>query len=456
MMKTLPSFHYSLDDDGTAVTIPGSRGFVPPPILLQRSPPSYGETSTSRQVANLDGHVQSEDQGVRPKSSLLPVAGLSSEEGYKSQLSSSAFDEFIIEGYEHVTYETTLIKPPPPEPISGDGDSSSRRGNAAVPNIDDLTARDAVLSYVSQNRCWGLACAREMTIMDITASSAFHYNLETCTEKRTAVWIHEPYTGQVIDSADRGPSPKPWDVLVVPPNPYREGQIVVEVPHSARVVNCYDCSTMGRRRCWSCFGNGEIQCNACNGTGKILEQESGGASEAQRANAPVIPKACYQCGGGGKRRCVVCLGPGQLPCKTCLARGQLKLSLQLTVSWRLYKSDRIVERTAVPELLIRSVQGRVAFDEEKAAVWPINFFPDEAVNHASRELLDEHRARLSSEKTIAQRQSVRMVPVHQVAYVWRNYRGFFYIYGYDNLVHFPDYPQKACCGLSELLSCSIQ
>lgn len=61
-----------------------------------------------------------------------------------------------------------------------------------------------------------------------------------------------------------------------------------------------------------------------------------------------------------------------------------------------------MERTAVPELLIRSVQGRVAFDEEKAAVWPINFFPDEAVNHASRELLDEHRARLSSEKTIAQ------------------------------------------------------
>ena len=56
----------------------------------------------------------------------------------------------------------------------------------------------------------------------------------------------------------------------------------------------------------------------------------------------------------------------------------------------------------MPEVLIRSVQGRVAFDEEKAAVWPINFFPDEAVNHASRELLDEHRARFSAEKTIAQ------------------------------------------------------
>lgn len=98
----------------------------------------------------------------------------------------------------------------------------------------------------------------------------------------------------------------------------------------------------------------------------------------------------------------MCLGPGQLPCKACLARGQLKLSLQLTVSWRIYKSDRIVERTSIPELFIRSVEGRIAFEEEKAAVWPINFFTDEAVNHASRELLDEHRTRYSKEKTISQ------------------------------------------------------
>ena len=56
----------------------------------------------------------------------------------------------------------------------------------------------------------------------------------------------------------------------------------------------------------------------------------------------------------------------------------------------------------------------------------------------------------------AQKQSVQMVPVYQVAYVWRNRRGFYYIYGHDHLVHFPDYPQKVCCGLSDSLSgCSI-
>jgi len=95
----------------------------------------------------------------------------------------------------------------------------------------------------------------------------------------------------------------------------------------------------------------------------------------------------------------------------------------------------------------------VAFEEEEAAVWPINFFPDEAVNHASRELLDEHRLRYSAEKIMLQRQSVQIVPVYQIAYVWREHRDSFYIYGHDNLVYFPGYPQKSCCGLPDL--CTI-
>ena len=69
------------------------------------------------------------------------------------------------------------IAPPPSELPRGDADSSSRRGNASVPNIDDVTAREAVLSYASQYFCWGLGVAREMTIMDITASSAFHVKI---------------------------------------------------------------------------------------------------------------------------------------------------------------------------------------------------------------------------------------------------------------------------------------
>lgn len=105
IMNTIPSLKYSSGGDGAVVIIPGSRGFVPPPVVIQRSPPSYNEASSLPQVANLDGYVQSIEQGARPK--LPPVAGPSSEADYRSHLSSSAFDEFIIEGYEHVTYETS-------------------------------------------------------------------------------------------------------------------------------------------------------------------------------------------------------------------------------------------------------------------------------------------------------------------------------------------------------------
>jgi len=354
---------------------------------------------------------------------------------------SQPLEDISIPGYEHVTLQTTSIDPPPPLLAAEDG-SFSHRPIEDVPHMTDTIVRDAVLAHVSSNICWGLTAAREMTILDIIPSSAFKYELETCTERRTAIWEFEPYTGQLIDTSNFGASPKPWDVLVVPPNPYQNGQVTVEVPHSARIINCHDCSTLGRRKCWSCFGNGEIACTTCNESGLTL------------TNSSSVSNSCLQCNGVGRRRCVVCLGPGQLPCKTCLARGKLKICLKMTVSWKIYGSERVVEHTSMPPILLNAIQGRLAFQEEKAAVWPINFFPDEAVNHASRELLDQHRLRYSAEKTMLQRHAVRLVPIYQIAYLWREHRDYFYIYGYDNLVYFPGYPQRSCCGISEYL-CNI-
>ena len=69
----------------------------------------------------------------------------------------------------------------------------------------------------------------------------------------------------------------------------------------------------------------------------------------------------------------------------------------------------MVERTSVPELFIPSVQGRIAFDEERPVLWPINFFPDEAVNHASRELLEEHRVGFPTEKIMSQVAPLRIL-----------------------------------------------
>ena len=65
----------------------------------------------------------------------------------------------------------------PPAPLMPPNDSSSaaanRREQANISQMDEVAARDALLSYVSQYHCWGLTAARELTILDIVPSSAF-------------------------------------------------------------------------------------------------------------------------------------------------------------------------------------------------------------------------------------------------------------------------------------------
>ena len=93
---------YNISGDGT-VTVPGNQGFVPPPVLLQRTMPSYNEVSGTQQVANLDGIVEAKES--RKPNLDSPVAGPSSASEYPSRISSNPLDDFIIEGYENVSYE---------------------------------------------------------------------------------------------------------------------------------------------------------------------------------------------------------------------------------------------------------------------------------------------------------------------------------------------------------------
>jgi hypothetical protein len=96
-----------ISGDGSVVTVPGSQGFIPPPVVLQRSLPSYNEVPGSQSIATLDGYAPTTEQGVKPKSlkQTEKAARPTSDPEYESNISPNAFDEFIIEGYENVTYE---------------------------------------------------------------------------------------------------------------------------------------------------------------------------------------------------------------------------------------------------------------------------------------------------------------------------------------------------------------
>ena len=66
--------------------------------------------------------------------------------------------------------------------------------------------------------------------------------------------------------------------------------------------------------------------------------------------------------------CSTCHGRGQTPCEICLSRGQLKCYIKLTVSWKTYKDEEIVERTALPDELIKTAGGVVVLQDQQVRV----------------------------------------------------------------------------------------
>jgi hypothetical protein len=75
--------------EGSSLTVSGNRGFIPPSVNL-RDPPNYNEAARSQEVPTLDSNSNAEN----------------SRDGYpKDPQNARILDEFLIEGYEHVTYE---------------------------------------------------------------------------------------------------------------------------------------------------------------------------------------------------------------------------------------------------------------------------------------------------------------------------------------------------------------
>ncbi len=67
-------------------------------------------------------------------------------------------------------------------------------------------------------------------------------------------------------------------------------------------------------------------------------------------------------------RCWTCNGFGRIECTVCHSKCQLKWYIKLTVTWKTQKVDHIVERTALPDHLIRAAEGKVAFQDQQPRV----------------------------------------------------------------------------------------
>uniref|UniRef100_T1JCR8 CR-type domain-containing protein n=1 Tax=Strigamia maritima TaxID=126957 RepID=T1JCR8_STRMM len=358
-----------------------------------------------------------------------------------------------VNGYEDVSFYVAPLQPPANDHAYR-GQPPSRSSFTSYPALTEDQAREALLNFVSEHCCYGKSAAEEMVFRSIENTSAFHYTLETFGESRQTCWMFEPYIGQPIDSCLNGPAPTPWEIGVPTPAAYKETKMKTEVPHTASVKSCHDCAAIGRRRCPTCLGDGQVNCTSCGGSGTQFNNET-----------------CSFCNGQRKRRYSIGLlerfirtNNSDIRCLTCHGLGQIFRSPRKN-----HIDDYIVERTSLPDDLVRTVSGQLAFEEDLPRVWPINHFPDQAVNIASTQLVQQHNTNYSMERIIRQtrhmtyifddvnerrcsmyrvteRHRVRIVPVTQVYYTWKEKTDYFFVYGFENKVYAPNYPQKCCCG----------
>ncbi|XP_054751524.2 protein SSUH2 homolog isoform X1 [Lytechinus pictus] len=410
----------------------GASGYPPPQGSYQGAPAGAGVQETD--TPSYKGEIPDDDVEVNPDnpSSAAPTATAPPLE---------KMDQ--VAGYNQMD---APLPPPPPPSYDEATQPTQRAGIQQTPTLTDDEAREALVSFVAENCCYGKKAAKNLHINDLKHTAAFHYTLETFTEKRTTKWVHEPFSGQPIDGPHNGPAPLPWNIAVNIPSMFQNSIAKVEVPHTASVKPCHDCHSIGFRRCHICYGRGRTRCHTCHGHGRrhvshYDHHEKRHISRWER---------CSFCHGMGRRRCYTCHGHGQITCCTCSGRGSLKCFIQLTVNWTNHLNDNIVERTALPDELIRNVTGQVAFKEENARVWPINHFPDQAINQASKDLVQQHSGAFQLERILQQRHQVRIIPVAESICQWKDKNFSFFVYGFERKVHAPDYPQQCCCGCTIL------
>jgi hypothetical protein len=363
-----------------------------------------------------------------------PPAGAAGEHGADASAPpTESMDQ--LPGYSNIGFEAAAL-PPPTYNEAAASAPPTRENVQSIATISEQDARDAILQHVSENCCYGKDPALKMQFSEMVSSSAFHYTLETFGERRSTKWSSMPYSGEPIMVT--GSPPGPWDIQVQAPQMFVTSTMDAEVPNTASVKPCYSCQAVGYKTCFSCMGSGRSRCINCSGSGTESYVEYG----EQRY------RTCTWCTGGYKI-CISCGGSGRVQCNKCQGRGSLRWFILLTIQWTNHLDDHIVERTATLGALIRNVSGQLAFEETYPKVFPVNHFPEE-INVASNNLVSQHSSKFGFERILMQRQRVRIVPVTEVSYTYKDKNSSFHVYGNENKVFAPDYPAKCCCGCTVL------
>ncbi|XP_071476031.1 protein SSUH2 homolog [Diadema antillarum] len=426
-----------------------------PPPQQQAPPPQQPTQPNPVQTGNASLPGGADQGSATPSSKPAPtkydgddipdtdVSGDSDDEEAEPKKKELALDTMDkVEGYD---MGLDFLPPPPPTYEEATRPPVPELGDE-LPRITDAEARESLLSFVAEQCCWGKKAAEELNITTIEHSTAFHYTLETFTEKRSTKWVHEPYVGQPIDGPYNGPAPLPWSIPVNIPALFQNNVHRLEVPHTASVKPCHNCRACGYVRCPRCYGRGRIRCRRCSGRGMRNVRRYNSSTQSHYYTREI----CYSCGGDGRKTCFRCSGYGRITCRVCDGNTQLKFYIRLTVEWVNHQEEGIVERTNLPDILIRNVSGQTVFQEEHPKVWPISHFPDRAINDTSAQIVKRHEQAYRNELLHRQRHNVRVIPVAEAKCQYNDKSFVFFVYGFERQVYAPEYPMQCCWGCSIL------
>ncbi|XP_053234088.1 protein SSUH2 homolog isoform X1 [Podarcis raffonei] len=336
-----------------------------------------------------------------------------------------------ISGYEGTTAAGGKHCLPPPNLFLGHGGGQQppqRTWN--VPAISEDEAKEAFIQYASSKCCYSTDPAKEMVFNDLQLFNTYRYKLETFTESRSSEWKTEPYGGGAVDSYLRGTPPLPWDMRADSPGMFREKTQRIRVPHTSALTACPTCGSTGRRHCNKCNGNSKQQCGRCHGRGVRF-----------------VDDTCDLCLGSGLENCQECSGMGKTVCNDCEGKGQLLSFIELQVEWQNNVYEYVAdERSGFPIELFKTVTGETLFVDDSPMVYPVISFPDFGVSQASSYAVEQHQAQFASTRRILrQRQTIELILLTRVQYLWHGKPYSFYVYGKERKVHAEDYPQKCCC-----------
>ncbi|CAG2238588.1 unnamed protein product [Mytilus edulis] len=162
---------------------------------------------------------------------------------------------------------------------------------------------------------------------------------------------------------------------------------------------------------------------------------------------------CSRCSGRGEISCSSCGSSGRRTCTSCNGHLQLLWFQKLIISWRNNRAEHVVEKTSLPPEMVAHASGSIGFEDLQQQVIPLQRFPEPEINSASQRLLGGHK--FPDRRILMQRHKIRIIAVTKCICKYKNKDMTYYVFGLDNDVHAPDYPQQSCFGFINCPKCSL-